>query len=108
MDHVNFSYRHKIYNFKTKLVGKIQIKNLMMAVVAALNSNVKIEDIVKSLNHVKPVNGRLEIIAKTYNNSIIILDYAHTPEALKTCIKNVREQFNLRKIKVVFGCGGER
>ena len=106
--HVKFSYKNKIYNFKTKLVGKIQIKNLMMAVLAALNSNVKIEDIVKSLNHVKPVNGRLEIIAKTYNNSIIILDYAHTPEALKTCIKNVREQFNLRKIKVVFGCGGER
>ena len=85
--HVKFSYKNKIYNFKTKLVGKIQIKNLMMAVVAALNSNIKIEDIVKSLNHVKPVNGRLEIIAKTYNNSIIILDYAHTPEALKTCIK---------------------
>ena len=106
--HVKFSYRNNIYNFKTKLVGRIQIKNLMMAIAAAIKSNLKIEDIVKNLNYIKPVNGRLEIIAKTYNNSIIILDYAHTPEALKTCIKNVREQFNLRKINIVFGCGGER
>ena len=31
-----------------------------------------------------------------------------TPEALKTSIENVKEQFGLRKINIVFGCGGER
>ncbi len=105
---VKFSYRNKNYQFKTSLIGKIQIKNLMMAVAAALKSNIKIYDIVKILGHIKPTKGRLEIIGKTKNNSIIILDYAHTPEALKTCIQNVQEQFGLRKINIVFGCGGER
>ena len=105
---VKFSYRKKKYQFKTSLIGKIQINNLMMAIAAALKSKLKIDDIVKNLEHIKPTKGRLEVIGKTKNNSIIILDYAHTPEALKTCIENIKEQFPLRKINILFGCGGER
>ncbi len=106
--HVKFSYQNKEYQFKTHLIGKIQIKNLMMAVAAALKSNLKIDKIVSNLEHLKSAKGRFEIIGKTNDNSIIILDYAHTPEALKTCIENIKEQFNLRKINIVFGCGGDR
>ena len=106
--HVKFSYQNKEYQFETRLIGKIQIKNLMMAVAAALKSNIKINNIVKKLNHIKPTKGRPEIIGTTKNNSVVILDYAHTPEALKTCIENVKEQFSLRKVNIVFGCGGER
>ena len=105
---VTFLYKNKIFQFKTQLIGKIQIKNLLMAVAAAVKSNLKIDDIVKNLEHIKPVNGRLELVGKTKDNSIIILDYAHTPEALKTCLENIKNQFSLRKINLVFGCGGER
>ena len=70
--------------------------------------NLKIDDIVKKLKYIKPAKGRLEIIGTTKDNSIFILDYAHTPEALKTSIENIKEQFGLRKINIVFGCGGER
>ncbi len=106
--HIKFSYQNKEYQFKTSLIGKIQIKNLMMAVAAAVKSNLKIDNIIKKLKYIKPVKGRLEAIGTTKNNSIVILDYAHTPEALKTCIENVKEQFCLRKVSIVFGCGGER
>ena len=106
--HVKFSYQNKQYQFKTSLIGKIQIKNLMMAVAAALKSNLKIDNIIKCLEYIKPTNGRMELVGKTKDNSIVILDYAHTPEALKTCITNVKEQFGLRKINILLGCGGER
>ena len=106
--HVKFLYQNKEYQFKTNLIGKIQIKNLMMAVAAALKSGLKISNIVKKLEYIKPTEGRFEIIGTIKNNSIVILDYAHTPEALKTCVENVKEQFGLRKINIVFGCGGER
>ncbi len=106
--HIKFLYRNKEYQFNTTLIGKIQIQNLMMAVAAAVKSNLKIDNIVKKLKFIKPANGRLEIIGRTKNNSIVILDYAHTPEALKVCIENVKAQFGLRKINIVFGCGGER
>ncbi len=106
--YVKFSYQNKEYQFKTRLIGKIQIRNLIMAVAAALKSNLNIDKIVKKLEYIKPTKGRLEKIGITKDNSIVILDYAHTPEALKTCILNIKEQFGLRKINIVFGCGGER
>ena len=42
------------------------------------------------------------------NDTIVILDYAHTPEALKTVLENLKEQFPEKKISIVFGCGGDR
>ena len=47
-------------------------------------------------------------IGKIKNKSKVILDYAHTPDALKTCLLNLREQFPNKKITVLFGCGGNR
>ena len=61
---VTFLYKNKIFQFKTQLIGKIQIKDLLMAVAAAVKSNLKIDDIVKNLEHIKPVNGRLELLEK--------------------------------------------
>ena len=106
--YVKFSYKNKEYQFKTRLIGKIQVKNLMIATAAALKSNLKIDNIVKNLENIKSIEGRIELVGKTKDNSIVILDYAHTPEALKTCIENIKEHFGLRKINIVFGCGGER
>ena len=103
-----FSYSNKNFNFSTKLIGKVQIKNLLMAILAASKSNISLNNIVNSVKKIKSVPGRLEKIGNLRNNSIVILDYAHTPDALEVCLKNVKEQFKLRKINLVFGCGGER
>ena len=79
-----------------------------MAVMAAIKSNIPVEKIIKVIKNIKPVDGRLEKIAKLNNNGMVILDYAHTPDALETCIKNIKDQFKFRKVNLVFGCGGER
>ncbi|MDP7615887.1 MAG: cyanophycin synthetase, partial [SAR324 cluster bacterium] len=71
-------------------------------------SKIKFSKIVDSVNKIKPVNGRLEKIGNIKNNSKVILDYAHTPEALKTSLENIKEQFKFSDISIVFGCGGER
>ena len=39
---------------------------------------------------------------------MVILDYAHTPDALNICLENLKDQFKDRKISIVFGCGGDR
>tara|TARA_B100001250_G_scaffold386306_1_gene382711 strand:+ start:4902 stop:7745 length:2844 start_codon:yes stop_codon:yes gene_type:complete len=105
---VKFSMNNKIYNFSTNLVGKIQIKNLLMSILAAYKSNIPLNKIVNSIKKIKPINGRLEKLGNLKNNSLVILDYAHTPDALEICLKNIKEQFKFRKINLVFGCGGER
>ncbi len=105
---IKFLMNNKIYSFSTKLIGKIQIKNVLMATLAAYKSNLSLKKIIKSLQKLKPVTGRLEKIGHLKNNSLVILDYAHSPAALDICLKNISEQFKFRKINLVFGCGGER
>ena len=104
---IYFTFKKKTFSFKTKLIGKIQLKNLIMAMLAA-SKYIKMNNIVKSLNKVNSLNGRFEKIGKLKNNSKVILDYSHTPDALRTCISNIKDQFKTSKISIVFGCGGER
>ncbi len=105
---ITFTFNKRTHSFSTKLIGRVQIKNLLMAIMASMKSKISLGKILKILPKIKPVNGRFEKVGNLYNNGIVILDYAHTPDALITCIKNVKEQFKLRKINLVFGCGGER
>ena len=98
----------KKYKFKLNLIGKIQIKNVLMAILAANKSGIDMRSIERSIIHLKSPEGRLEKIGNIRNNSQVILDYAHTPDALETILKNIKEQFPYAKIKLVFGCGGDR
>jgi murE/murF fusion protein len=105
---LNIKYKKNFYSFRLNLIGKTQVKNVLMAIIAATKSNIKIKKIINVLNKIKPVHGRMEKVGAINNNSCVILDYAHTPEALLTCLQNVRDQFKNRKISIVFGCGGDR
>ena len=101
-------YKDKFYKFRLNLIGKIQVKNILMTILAALGSGLKIKNIIKIMEKIRPIEGRLEKIGYIKNNSKIILDYAHTPEALLTVLKNLKEQFPNTSISIVFGCGGNR
>ncbi len=105
---VKIRYNKNIYEFETRLVGRIQIKNILMAMIAATKSGLSFKKIVNTINNIKPVSGRLEQIGVIKNDSKVILDYAHTPEALKKSLESLKEQFENRKISIVFGCGGNR
>ncbi|WP_145597056.1 UDP-N-acetylmuramoyl-L-alanyl-D-glutamate--2,6-diaminopimelate ligase [Candidatus Pelagibacter sp. FZCC0015] len=97
-----------IQDLNLNLIGKVQLKNVLMAIIAAKYSGVSLNKILNTIPKLKPVEGRFEKIGKIKNQSKVILDYAHTPDALKTCLLNLREQFSNKKIKVLFGCGGNR
>ena len=90
------------------LIGKIQLKNILMAIIAAKNSNISLIKTLNVLSQLKPIDGRLEKIGKIKNRSKVILDYAHTPDALRICLSNLKEQFPNKKIILLFGCGGNR
>ena len=79
-----------------------------MAMIAAKKSNLDTQKILNVIPKINSVEGRFENIGLIKNKSKVILDYAHTPEALKTCLINLKEQFPNKKISLLFGCGGER
>ena len=105
---LSISYKNKKYFTYLNLIGKIQIKNILMAIIAANKSGLKVDKIISNLHKIKSVNGRLEKIGKVKNNSRVILDYAHTPAALETALLNLKEQFPSSRLILVFGCGGNR
>lgn len=53
-----------------------------------------------------PPDGRFYI--KPYNSNFIVVDFAHTPDALDNICKGIRESFPSHTLKVLFGCGGDR
>ena len=80
----------------------------MFAIIAAYLSGLKIDNILKSINKIKPIDGRFEKVGNLKNKAKVIIDYAHTPHALKTLLINIKEDFPLSKINLIFGCGGNR
>ena len=105
---IEIKFRNKKYKIILNLIGKIQIKNILMSILAAHESDLNFENIIKVVRRIKPVEGRLEKVGNIRNNSKVILDYAHTPEALQLALTNLKEQFPLSKLNLVFGCGGNR
>ena len=76
---IKVEYKKSIKVIKLNLIGKIQLKNILMAIIAAKKSNLSLERIFKVLPKIIPVEGRCEKIGRIKNNSKVILDYAHTP-----------------------------
>ena len=105
---VEIEFNKKKYSFSTNLIGKIQVKNLLFAALAASKSKVRFNKIIELMSEIKPVEGRLEVIGRIKNDSKVILDYAHTPDALKHTLESLKEQFSHSSISIVFGCGGDR
>ncbi len=105
---LRFKLNSSMRDINLNLIGKIQLKNVLMAIIAAKYSGISLDKILNTIPKLKPVEGRFEKIGKIKNQSKVILDYAHTPDALKTCLLNLREQFPNKAITVLFGCGGNR
>ncbi len=105
---LQIKYKNITEEIKINLIGKIQIKNILMALIAANKSGLDLNKILKVIPSLKPIEGRLEKIGVIKNKSKVILDYAHTPDALKTCLLNLKDQFPNKKIIILFGCGGNR
>lgn len=103
----NFKYRYldKEYNIKTQLLGKYNIYNILSVIslltVIGLKASI-IEEVIPSLQ--APV-GRMEIIK--YKNSNIVIDYAHTPDAIEKIVLTMQE-FTKGNTYIVFGCTGDR
>ena len=90
---------------KTPLIGKYNLYNLMGVIVSLKEYGFSDDNIVSILKNLKAPNGRMDIIP--YHNNSIIIDYAHTPDAIEKIIRTVKEVTH-GKIITVFGCTGDR
>lgn len=87
---------------KTKLIGKYNIYNMLVCIIILKCLKIYSRDIIELL---EPPAGRTEKIK--YQNNLIMIDYAHTPDAVSKIIENTRE-LAPQKVYTVIGCGGNR
>ncbi len=90
----------------SSLVGRANLANLLAAIAAALGLGVPGEAIVRGIADLRQVPGRFEQVDEG-QPFLVVVDYAHTDDALKNVLSVARELTSKRLI-VVFGCGGER
>jgi UDP-N-acetylmuramoyl-L-alanyl-D-glutamate--2,6-diaminopimelate ligase len=91
---------------RSALLGRPNSQNLCAATAAALAFGVPLQAIARGLEAVRGVAGRFERIEAGQPFEVLV-DYAHTDDALRTLLRSVRE-LRPRRIVTVFGCGGDR
>jgi len=94
------------FELHTPLIGKVNIPNIEMLVATLLALSTSIEDIQGIVAELAPAPGRMELYTADDQPSVVV-DYAHTPDALEKALLSVQEHCQGR-LWCVFGCGGDR
>lgn len=108
-DGVTFELRLRgMHNITINLgmTGMFNVYNALAAASCAMILGVSAENIKLGLESIKAVPGRIEMLP-THTPYRVILDYSHSPDALKNILQTVRE-FAKGRVIALFGCGGDR
>jgi len=86
--------------------GMFSVYNVLAAVAVCSSLGYSFDQIKRGIEAVNGVPGRFEIVQDTGDYTIIV-DYAHTPDALENVLKTIKD-FKVGRVITVFGCGGDR
>jgi UDP-N-acetylmuramoyl-L-alanyl-D-glutamate--2,6-diaminopimelate ligase len=91
------------------LIGRFNAENLLGALAVLLVSEIRLAEAVASLSEVQAVAGRMQQVGGAQQPTVVV-DYAHTPDALEKVLNTLREVSAAQQGKLicVFGCGGDR
>jgi UDP-N-acetylmuramoyl-L-alanyl-D-glutamate--2,6-diaminopimelate ligase len=92
------------------LTGRVNVDNLMAASCAALARGLSLEEIAIAARGLRQVAGRFQTVPSGETGITVVVDYAHTEDALRNLIALARELAKARGGRVItlFGCGGDR
>ncbi len=94
--------------FWTKLIGNFNAYNLAAIIGVAYELDLEKIEILTIISQLESVSGRFEYLVSD-NGVIAIVDYAHTPDALKNVLETINDiRTNNEKLITVIGCGGDR
>ena len=94
------------FNITSPLLGHFNVSNILASIAIAWVNGCDLNDIATKINQFQGVPGRIEkvVAGQPFN---VLVDYAHTPDALHNALTMLRE-ITPGRILVVFGCGGDR
>ncbi len=86
------------------LLGKFNIYNSLAVFISLMANGISLHDAINVMTKLKPAPGRMEVVAE---KPCVIVDYAHTPDALENVLVTLNK-LKKGRVGVVFGCGGDR
>lgn len=95
-----------IFNIKSNLLGEFNVYNSLAAAGATYQFGISCKDIKKGLEKLESVPGRFNTM-KLYNDAIVIIDFAHTPDGVEKILTAIK-QLPIKRLITIFGCGGNR
>ncbi|MDX1974172.1 MAG: UDP-N-acetylmuramoyl-L-alanyl-D-glutamate--2,6-diaminopimelate ligase [Rickettsiales bacterium] len=103
----NLRLMGKEYRLRIPVVGGFQVMNILAAIGLAMGTGMTIEELLEFVPELKGVPGRLQLAVRHANGAAVYVDYAHTPMALANILQTLKPHTQ-GKLRVVFGCGGDR
>ena len=97
------SFKVNNIEYKSELIGSYNIYNISVVIIILELLNIKSDKIKEIISKLESAPGRMDKIK--YNDSVIIIDYAHTPDAVEKVIGAVKDK---GRIITIIGCGGNR
>ncbi|MEE2761190.1 MAG: cyanophycin synthetase, partial [Pseudomonadota bacterium] len=97
----------KIFEVDFPLIGDFQATNALCALAMVIADGAEPETAAEGLKMLAPVTGRMQLAVRRANGAAVIVDYAHTPDALESLLETLHPHIEGR-LCVAFGCGGDR
>jgi UDP-N-acetylmuramoyl-L-alanyl-D-glutamate--2,6-diaminopimelate ligase len=104
---IEFSGAHGSATLHSRLWGSFNAENLLVAVGILIAQGFSLDEALAALDAGSVPPGRMQVIAAGANQPAVIVDFAHTPDALERALDGIRRHTGGRLI-CVFGCGGDR
>ncbi len=98
---------NQVVDAQLSLYGRYNVENALCAMTLAIGLGLAWAEIVPALSRLRPPRGRLQRVDLSLPGQVYI-DYAHTPDGLEKVLRALREHLPGRRLRVLFGCGGER
>lgn len=102
---LKYEYQNQLYETTTSLIGKYNIYNVVLTITFLIQLNISLDEINRIIPKLSSPVGRMDKVA--FGTSLIIVDYAHTPDAMKNIVSTAKE-INHNHVYIVFGCTGSR
>ena len=104
---LDLAYEGRPVRVRIPLAGDFQAANALVTAGLALGLGSPPDAVFAALETLKGAKGRLDMAGRAANGAPVFIDYAHTPDALENALRALRPYVSA-KLRVVFGCGGDR
>jgi UDP-N-acetylmuramoyl-L-alanyl-D-glutamate--2,6-diaminopimelate ligase len=97
------------FEMNVPVVARFNVSNLLAVIGALLLRGIEVHEVVRVCSHLTAPEGRMQVLGGI-GEPMVVVDYAHTPDALAKVLEAVRDSAQARggRLVCVFGCGGDR